>query len=154
MPDFSHLLRRPAGKAVRPKALPMELYPGIIKGFEYGDSNRNKTPYVRFHLGLVGWPDSIPDSSRSQPNGDGTPEPIDLSKRRFRTDLYTTDDALWRLDEFLRSCGVDLDGRSYEELIPTVVGCNVTVEVQQYLNQTTNEIGNQVGRVFGSHQQE
>ena len=149
-PNFSHLLKRPAGKAKKPEALPAGLYPGIIKSFEYGDQNKNKTPYVRFHLGLTGWPDDVSESDKSQPNGDGQLEPIDLSKRQPRRDFFLTDDAFWRLDEMLRSIGVEPAGRSYEECIPDAIGQNVIVEMQQYLNEKNNETGNQVGRLFPS----
>jgi len=140
-PDFSTLLRKPAGEAKKPPALPPAAdYQGIIKGYELGDQNKNKTPYVRFQVGLVGWPDSISAEDRQQ---DG--KAIDLSKRPMRRDFYLTDDALWRLDEFLRALGIDLTGRSYEETLPEATGKSVVVEVQQYINQQSGEIGNQIG---------
>jgi len=137
MPDFRSLLNKPAGEAKKPEALAADNYPGIIKNFEVGDANKNKTPYVRFHLGLTGWP------GEPQLGPDGTP--IDLSKRQLRRDFFLTEDAYWRLDEFLRALGIELTGRTYEETLPETRGKNVMVEVQQYMNQTTNDIGNQVG---------
>jgi hypothetical protein len=142
-PNFSHLLKRPAGKAKKPEALPAGLYPGVIKSVEYGDQNKNKTPYVRCHLGLTGWPEDISEDDKA-PGG----EPVDLAKRQPRRDYYLTDDALWRLDELLRSMGIEPSGRSYEEVIPDAVGQSVTVEMQQYLNEKNNETGNQVGKLF------
>jgi len=141
MVDFSALLRKPAGEAKRPAALPPGNYSGVIKSFELGDRNKNKTPYVRFHLGLVDWPAEVEESDRSD---------IDLSKRQLRRDFYLTEDALWRLDELISKCGIDANGMSYEELLPQMVGVNVLVEVQQYLNEQNNEVGNQVGAVTGA----
>lgn len=149
-PNFSHLLKRPAGQAKKPEALPVGDYPGIIKGFEIGDQNKNKTVYARFQLGLTAWPDSVDETERSKTGADGKTEAIDLSKRQLRRDFFLTDDALWRLDEFLRSCGIEPEGRTYEECLPEAVGQQVTVEVQQYLNEKNNEIGNQVGKVTGA----
>lgn len=149
-PNFSHLLKRPAGKAKKPEALPVGDYPGIIKSFEIGDQNKNKTPYARFQIGLQGWPDSVDEAERSQANAEGKPEAIDLAKRQLRRDMYLSDEALYRLDELLRSCGIEPEGRSYEECLPEMVGQQVTVEVQQYLNEKTNEIGNQIGRLVGT----
>lgn len=140
MPDFSTLLKKPAGEAKKPPALPAADYPGVVKSFEYGDNNKNKTPYVRFSIGLTGLAEGVDPSEL---------EGVDLSKRALRRDYYLTDDALWRLDEFIRSCGVEPSGKSYEEIIPALVGAQVMVEVQQYLNQTNNEIGNQVGKLLG-----
>lgn len=142
MADFSQLLRKPAGEAKKPAALPAGDYSGVIKSFEVGDQNKNKTPYIRFQVALTGWPDSVDESDR----GD-----TDLSKRQMRRDYYLTDDALWRLDEFIKSCGVEPNGRSYEEIVPELMGASVLAEVQQYLNQTSNEIGNQIGKLVGQN---
>jgi hypothetical protein len=142
MVDFSTLLKKPAGEAKKPAALPAGSYHGIVKSHEVGDNNKNKTPYVRFHLGLTGLPDGM-DASEL----DGA----DLSKRQLRRDFFLTDDALWRLDEFLKSCGVNPQGRAYEEVLTEVIGANVLVEVQQYVNQSSSEVGNQVGKVIGAN---
>lgn len=148
MVDFSLLLKKPSGMALKPQALPPETYPGVIKSFEVGDNNKNKTPYVRLHCGLTGWPDSIDADGRSQKAPDGTVKAIDLSKRSMRRDMYLTDDALWRLDELLRALGIEGVGqKQYEELLLELVGKQVMIEVQQYLNQQTNEIGNQIGGI-------
>lgn len=154
MPDFSKFLRTSAGNAVRPAALPIELYPGKIASYELGDRNRNNTPYVQFNLVLTGWPDSVPESLRATPNRDGTSVPIDLSRRRLNTKFYLTDDAYWRLDEFYRSVGIDPTDKGDMELFQMVVGSNVNVQVGQYLSTSTNELANQVDRVFGDHKED
>lgn len=143
MPDFRDLLKKPAGEAKKPPALRAGNYPGVVKSFEYGDNNKNKTPYVRFQLGATGPAETVEPSEY-----DG----IDLSKKQFRKDFYLTDDAWWRLDAFLRSVGIEPKGRTYEECIPEVVGCDVLIEVQQEMNQTTNEIFNKTEAVKGTHQ--
>ena len=42
MVDFTSLLKKRAGEAKKPPAYPAADYPGIIKGFELGDANKNK----------------------------------------------------------------------------------------------------------------
>lgn len=154
MADFSQFLRRPSGEAKRPPPLfPADDYQGIIKNHEIGDDNQKKTPYVRFHVGLTAWGASVPASwhyagSKGEQIETSQSE-IDLSKRQMRRDFYLTDDALWRLDEFLSSCGIQL-GRPYEELLPETTGASVTVQVQQYLNERSNEVGNQIGKLTGA----
>ncbi len=147
--DFSSLLNKPAGKALKPAVLPAGDYKGVIKGREFGDNNQNHTPYVRFFLGLMEWPESIAESERGQLDDSGQFHPTDLSKKSLRRDFYYTEDALWRLDELIKSCGIDPAGRTYGEIVEELIGQHVTVEVQQYLNQKTNELGNQVGRLVG-----
>lgn|SRR5215510_1842712 len=153
MVDFSQLLKKPAGEAKRPPTLPVGDYPAVIKGYEVGDSNRNKTPYFRFPIVLQDWPkDSSDEWTVVDHEGNASlanKADVDLSKRSMRMDFYVTDDALWRFDDFVRSCGINPAGRPYEEILPELVGQPVLAEVQQYLNQQTNETGNQIRKLVG-----
>lgn len=139
-PNFSALLRKPAGEAKKPPALPAADYPAVLSSFELGDNNKNKTPYVRFMVKLTGWAESLDESDRDSD--------IDLVKRQMRKDFYLTDDALWRLDEFMKSIGIEANGRTYEELFPEMMGMEVIAEVRQYMNQQTSEIGNQLEKLL------
>lgn len=141
MPDFSKLMNRPAGEAKKPPVLPVGDYAGVLGQWEVGDNNKNRTEYVRFPVRLTGWPDDVTGEDR---------EGIDLSKRQLRRDYYTSDDAMYRLDEFIRSCGIDPSGRSYAEVLPELVGKPVIVEVRHYINQQTQELGNQINGMRGA----
>lgn len=147
--NVSDFLNMPSGKSVRPVALPIETYSGIITSFERGESRQRKTPLVRFNVRLLDWPASIPESARMQPDGDGVLQPIDLSKKTFRSDFFITEDALFRLDDFLRSCGIEPDGTPYGALCARTIGARVSVEMGQYISESTGEIGNQVNRIYG-----
>jgi len=142
--DFSSLLRQPAGQAKKPPVLDAGNYPATVRSYEVDNKNKNKTTYVRFHVGYTGWP----DGASPQTNEDGTI--IDLSKRQGRRDFFLTPDALWRLDEFLRSCGVDLAGRSYEEVLPEIVNKSVVASVKQYMNERNNDLGNEIDALVGT----
>lgn len=149
MPDFSSLLKRPAGQAPKPKPLAYGNYAGIIKGhsLEAAPEGKEYTQIVRFQLGLLDWPEGMAEEDRVQDNGDGTTRPIALDKRQLRRDFY--DNGLHRLDDFIKSCGIDMTGKTYEEVLPELTGTHVTIEVQQYLNQRTGDLGNQVGNLTG-----
>lgn len=148
MPDFSKLLSRPAGQAKSPKVLIPGNYPGVVKSHEILPAPEGKDYefIVRFHVGLTGWPDSATEDDKMQDLGDGL-KPIDLSKKQLRRDFY--DSSLKRLDDFIRSCGVEPNGRSYQEVLPELTGANIIAQVQQYLNQRTNDLGNQIGDLAG-----
>ncbi len=148
MPDFSKLAGAKAGEAKKPKALPEGNYSGIVKGwsFEPAPPGKNYEMMVRFNLGLIDWPDSVPQEEREQDLGAG-PKPIALDKMQMRRDFY--DNVLYRLDDFIKSCGVDMNGRTYQEVLPEIVGKRVNVQVKQYLNERTSEIGNNVGDLVG-----
>jgi len=140
--NFAHLLKRPALQAKKPEALPAGTYPAIITKYEFGDNNKNKTPYVRFMVKLTGWANDVP--------ADEQDSSIDLSKRTMRRDFYLTDDSLHRLDDFIRSCGIVGEGKDYEEVLPELMGKDVEVEVQQYMSEKTGDIGNQIGAIKGA----
>lgn len=149
MPDFSKLANAKAGEAKKPKAIPEGNYPGIIKGFSFEPAPPGKQyeAIVRFNLGLTDWDPAVTDADKSQDMGNGQIRTIDLSKIQFRRDFY--DNVLYRLDDFIKSCGVDVNGRTYQEVLPELTGKRVTVQVKQYLNEKTSEIGNNIGDIAG-----
>lgn len=156
MPDFSTLLRKPAGQAKRPAIIPAGDYPGIIAGApQQLESSQKKTPYLRFPLKLTDWAPDAPESwTQVDENGIATEyskADLDLSARTFDLDFYLSDNALFMFDEFIRSCGIELDGsKGYEEIIPLLVGQRVLAEVQQQMNQANSRIFNRIGRVSGA----
>lgn len=154
MPDFTHLLKVPAGKAVSPPALHPGNYPGVISG---GPEYREPPPgadyemVIRFQIKLTGWPDDLDDSHRSYINGQGQQVAIDLSKVRLRRDFFYGDRGLVHLDKLIRSCGIEPDGsKTYDEYLPQLIGQHVVVAVGQYMNNRSNEIGNQVNDLVGT----
>lgn len=141
--DFSALTRKKVGEAKRPPALPMGNYSGIITKYEFGEKNRKGvlSPIVRYTLKLSGPADDSIEPSEL--------EGFDLSARQVRADFYLGDDIDYILAGFLKSAGQE-EGVEFEEAIPAVVGMEVVVEVQQYLNNRTNETENQVGSLRGA----
>lgn len=157
MVDFSSIARQAAGQSKKPPRLPPGDFPGVIKSFEWGDANKNKTPYVRLMLGFTGFPESLPDSweefdNETQKSVTVAKSDIDLTKRTMRRDFYMTDDSRYRMDEFLKAmgvnCGTPEAPRSYEETLPELIGAQVLVEVQHQLNQQTNDTFVQVGKII------
>ena len=144
--SFSSLLNKPAGEAPRPKALPIADYPGVIKTWEAGDSNKNKTPYIRFGIVLTGWPDTVDQAERQAEDGSA----IDISKRTYRSDFYMTEDAQYRLDDLIRASDIDPSGQSYNAVLPHLVGKPVIVSMGQRFIEDTGETINQVNRVVAA----
>ena len=114
--NFKDLLSTKLDDVKAPSALPEGTYHGTISSFEYGDNNKNKTPYVRFALKFHSTSDDVDPKDLAD---------IDLASRKLSTDFYLTPDARWRLKEFLVSLGLKTDGGSFDELIPEAVGQSV-----------------------------
>lgn len=123
--NFKDLLSTKLDDVKAPSALPEGTYHGTISSFEYGDNNKNKTPYVRFALKFHSTSDDVDPKDLAD---------IDLASRKLSTDFYLTPDARWRLKEFLVSLGLKTDGGSFDELIPEAVGGSVIAYVTQRFN--------------------
>lgn len=157
MVDFSSIAKQAAGQSKKPPQMPAGSFPGVIKSFEWGDNNKNKTPYVRLMLGFTGFPADLADSweefdNETQKSTSVSKGDIDLGKRQMRKDFYMTDDSRYRMDEFLKlmgvNCGTEDAPRSYEETLPELIGAAVLVDVEHQLNQQTNSTYTQVGKVI------
>lgn len=123
--NFKDLLSTKLDDVKAPAALPEGTYHGTISSFEYGDNNKNKTPYVRFALKFHSASEDVDPKDLAD---------IDLASRKLSTDFYLTPDARWRLKEFLVSLGLKTDGGSFDELIPEAVGGSVIAYVTQRFN--------------------
>ena len=125
MANFKDLLSVNLDDVKAPLPLPEGTYHGTISSFEYGDNNKNKTPYVRFGLKFHSAGDDVSASDL---------EGIDLSQRKMSTNFYLTPDSLFRLKDFLVSLGMKTEGMSFDELIPDAVGQNIIAYVTQRFN--------------------
>lgn len=123
--NFQNLLSKPVDSAKRPQALPAGTYFARIASHKFDESARQKTPYVRFEFSDL-QPGQDIDASQLREQ-DGTP--IDLSKKKLRSDFYLTDDAMYRLREFLEGLGIPTEGRSFGETIPETKGLPVQLTV-------------------------
>lgn len=120
--DFRDLLSKRMDTAVPPPPLPAGTYLGTVASHEYQTSSKKKTPFVRFHLGVSGAGEDVdPESLQG----------IDLAGKQLRMDFYLTDDARYRLRDFLESCGISVEGKTDGECIPQANGQAVQMTVTQ-----------------------
>lgn len=140
--DFAKLLSKPLDDVKKPPAWPAGTYLGTISKFEFGDNNKNNTPYARFTVKVTA---AGPGLEASELEG------IDLTKgREFRKDFYLTEDADWRLKEFIESVGVSTTGRTFAETVPECANAQVQLEiVQQNSTRNAEELVNFAGEMKG-----
>lgn len=119
--EMMDLLRKPMNEIERPKLLPAGTYYGIIKSHELGKSTQKKTPFVRFHVALTGAGEDVDQELL---------EGIELAKKILRRDFFLTEDALFRVKDFLASLGIEVEGRSLGECIPEAIGQSVMLTVR------------------------
>lgn len=144
-PDFTQLLKTNLDTVKRPPTLAAGTYHGRITKYEFGESKEKKTPYVQFHIQLLSAGADI--ASEDMRDADGVP--IDLSKRQMRRDFFLTAEAMYRLKEFIESCGISTSGRSLDTTIPELLNAPVLVGVVQTNSRDGSEIYNNVGTLKG-----
>lgn len=140
-PNLRDLLSRPADGFKAPPPLPAGTYYGTISGTEYGESREKKTPYVRFTVKLMSPGQDIEPSML---------EGIDLSRRDQRVDFFLTEDAVFRLVEFARTCNIAPEGRALSEIIQELgMGAAVKVDVVQ-VSGKENQVYTNVKSIQGA----
>lgn len=119
----------------RPQPIPKSAgYPGRIASYTPGTSRVKQTPYIRFSIALTGqWPDDIAEHDK---------EGVKLEGKTLNADYYLTEDALYRLVDLIKALGHD--SGSIEENLPSLVGAEVLVDVDQQLDNASNEVFNRV----------
>jgi hypothetical protein len=147
--NFSHLLDKPVDSVKRPPVKPAGTYYANIESFKFDESKNEKTPYVRFTFNnLQPGPDIHPDQLKDT---DG--EDIEFSKWKPWRDFYLTENALYRLREFLESLSIPTNGRSFNSTIPETRGLPVILTIVQTPSNKPGDdsIYNNVSDAKGQH---
>jgi hypothetical protein len=100
-PVFAKLLDEAPTEVIRPKALPAGTYTCVVQGQpRYDKSSKKQTPFVEFTL--------RPIAAMEDVDADELEEMGGFDGKTIRATYYTTEDAIFRLDEFHEHCGIDL----------------------------------------------
>jgi hypothetical protein len=109
-PALSSILDRQAGDAERPKPLPVGTYRAIVFGAPRFDKSTKKgTDYVEFTLKLQSAEDDVDQEDLQAALTKKTGETVPLNQKTNRLTFYLTEDAVYRLDEFFKHCGLDIE---------------------------------------------
>lgn len=97
---FTDILDRPATDFERPKPLPMGTYVMLIKGLpRFDKSSKKQTPFVEFMCDIVSAGDDVDEEALAEMGG--------IAGKQMKATFYTTEEATYRLREFLGHCGLD-----------------------------------------------
>lgn len=126
---FQEILKRRSGEAERPVPIPPGNYEFLITDYEFDESRRKKTPFVRFDCRPVSAHDDVEQEDL----------PKNWNEKTIRHTFYMTDDALYRLDEFLSEVlKIELSGREYSETIPEAVNLSFVGEITHSMPEGNN----------------
>lgn len=123
MADFEELLNTDASTVERPPPQPVGTWRYQVKKYERIQSPEKQTPGIQFTLICVGVGDDVDKEEL-----EAYSLKVDWQKKEvanFDTTFWITDDALAMLREFLEKLGLDVTGRSFKNLLPDSVGCEI-----------------------------
>ena len=131
-PNFGALLDKPASDVERPKPLPQGSYHCIVKGLPRFDKSSKKfTEFVEFTLQPTSAGEDVDEEDLEAMGG--------IANKTIRATYYITEDALWRLKDFLSHCGIEEDG-SLRNMIDQTPNC----EVIAFIKHRASEDGQSV----------
>ena len=138
IPDFTSVLDSPASEAIRPRPLPQGTYVCMIRGMpRYDKSTKKGTDFAEFTLQIMEACEDVDQEVLKETLTKADGEVTALKDfRPLRLTFYLTEDAKYRLPEFLdRDLGIPLldeDGkkRSYREANEDAPGKMVLAHVK------------------------
>jgi hypothetical protein len=127
-PNFTSILDRPMSTAERPKPLPVGTYLCVVDGQpKFDQSKQKKTDFVEFTLKVLQPQDDV-DAEAVAELKDG------VQGKTLRATYYLTEDALWRLKEFLGHLGIE-EGTGFRDAISQAPGNQVLASVRHRASQ-------------------
>lgn len=137
--DFSSILSAPLDTIKKPPVKPAGTYYGVIGAHKFDKSSVKKTDYVRYTI------HSVTPSEDIQPH---ELEGVDLQKWAPTTDFYITEDAVFRLKDFLLSLGIA--ETTLGEMIPQARGCAVMFTCEIQFRSDNQEPFNRINNVVAA----
>jgi hypothetical protein len=125
MANFQDILNKPADQIEAPKPLPVGTYVVLVEGQpEHKQMGKNNTDCFEFPLKfLQAGPDVDQQALLENLNGKS------LQDRKLKHRLFVTDDAVWRLKQFLEHLGIEIGSRGLGECIPESMGRQVMLTI-------------------------
>lgn len=142
-PNFGALLDKPASEVERPKPAPVGTYATTIQGLpRFDKSTKKQTEYVEFTHKFIQAMDDVDEEALTAylTSPDGSKR--NLSDVTMKNTYYLTENSLWRLKDFLKHCGFDVDSGedSLRQMIEETPGKQVGV----YITHTASANGESV----------
>ena len=131
MVDFTNLLEKKVDDVEAPVLLPQGTYLMTIAQYRTGESAQKKTPYVEFDL-KISSPVEVEDQETLA-------KVKNLQDKVLKTQFYLSEDALFRLKDFLSKTGIPTEGRSFNEILSEIAGAQVVGIVNHRVNPNNSE---------------
>ena len=124
MANFEDILNKPADQIDKPKPLPIGTYIWTVQGLPRHDKSKEKqTPFYEFTVKCAGAADDVDEDALKEwaTKADGSMR--SLTDFTSRITFYITEDSIYRLQEFMEHCGIDLEGKSVGQALDETPNC-------------------------------
>lgn len=122
--NFTDILNRQSNSIERPKPLPVGSYLWVVQGLPRQDKSAKKgTPFVEFTAKPLSAEDNVEaeDLATALTRADGQKKALQDQTRKLT--FYLTEDALWRLTQFLDHCGAGDENMTLAQRIAETPNC-------------------------------
>lgn len=131
-PNFGAILDRKPTAIERPKILPVGSYIVVVQGMPRQDKSQKKqTPFYEYTCKYLQAMDDVDQDEleAALTRADGTKK--SLGDMTVRLTYYLTEDAVWRLKQFLEHCGLEEDDfESLRQMAESAGGCQLVVKLR------------------------
>ena len=147
-PNFGSILDKSPTEVERPKPIPPGTYSTVIIGMpRYDKSSKKQTEFVEFQHKFLAPGDDVDADALQEALTIGE-ETKSLNDVVMKNTFYLTESAAWRLKEFLRDCGFDIesDEMSLRDMVEQTAGKSVGVFVKHVPSQDGQTVFAQIDR--------
>lgn len=138
-PNFGALLDKPSTEIERPKPLPQGTYTTVVKGLpKFDKSSKKQTEFVEFTLQPLAVHEDVDPDDLEAMGG--------FVNKTIRATYYITEDALWRLKEFLGHLGIEEGDKSLRQMIEEAPGRQVLAFLKHEASNDGESIYATVGK--------
>jgi hypothetical protein len=124
--SFSSILDKPSNSIERPKPLPTGTYLAMVKGQPRYDKSKQKgTRFAEFTLQLLQHGEDVDGAAIKEYLG-----ARQLNAIEIKDTYYLTDEAAYRLKEFVDHCGVEnAEGATLGQRVSQTPGCQLLISI-------------------------
>lgn len=151
MPSFTNILDRAPSTVEKPKPLPPGTYDTILQGMPRRDvSAKKQTPFIEFQHKIVAAGDDVDADALREALTSPDGEVKALNEIVMKNTYYLTENALWRLKQFLSDCGFDTDddGSTLQQMVEETNGVGVKIYVKHVPSQDGQTIFAQIDKTL------
>ena len=140
--SFASILDRAPSEIEKPKPLPQGSYTTVIQGQPRLDKSAKKqTEFIEFTHKFIGAGDDVDADELKAVGG--------IKDKIIKNTYYLTEQAAWRLKEFLEHCGIDLDDYdTLREAAEATPGAQVGIFINHEASQDGTSVFARVGKTF------